>query len=296
MRFMAYICRVFGRAGLLTGLRGSFGECRRSRPKRSNSLKTMNERLILVTNDDGYQARGLAAAIEVARTFGRVVVVAPETAQSGMSQAITMHNPLYLRRMRQEESLEVYAFSGTPVDCLKMAFDYLLRDRRVDLVISGINHGSNSAVNILYSGTMGAALEGSFYGCPSVGLSLDDHSAEADFDAAIVYGRKIVGDLLAAQPELPLCLNVNVPVGRPESIRGVKLCRQNRGFWREEFYRREDPRGREYFWLTGEFINGEPEATDTDEWALRNHYVAVVPVQADMTDYRQLKNLSNVLR
>ena len=148
----------------------------------------MNERLILVTNDDGYDSRGIAAAIEVARRFGRVVVVAPETMQSGMSQAITMYSPLYLRRIREEEDVRVYAFSGTPVDCVKMAFDYLLRDERVDLVISGINHGSNSAANVLYSGTMGAAIEGSFYGCPAVGLSLDDHSADADFAGAVEYG------------------------------------------------------------------------------------------------------------
>ena len=222
----------------------------------------MNERLILVTNDDGYDSKGLAAAVEVARGFGRVVVVAPETTQSGMSQAITMYNPL----------------------------------ERVDLVISGINHGSNSAVNVLYSGTMGAAIEGSFYSCPAVGLSLDDHRDDADFDAAVVYGKQIVGDILAAEVELPLCLNVNVPVGRPETIKGIRLCRQNRGFWREEFYRHEDPRGREYFWLTGEFVNGEPGAEDTDEWALANSYVAVVPVQTDLTDYRQLKNLGNVLK
>ena len=256
----------------------------------------MNERLILVTNDDGYDSKGLAAAVEVARGFGRVVVVAPETTQSGMSQAITMYNPLYLRRVREEEGLEIYAFSGTPVDCVKMAFDYLLRDERVDLVISGINHGSNSAVNVLYSGTMGAAIEGSFYSCPAVGLSLDDHRDDADFDAAVVYGKQIVGDILTAEVELPLCLNVNVPVGRPETIKGIRLCRQNRGFWREEFYRHEDPRGREYFWLTGEFVNGEPGAEDTDEWALANSYVAVVPVQTDLTDYRQLKNLGNVLK
>ncbi|MFR7965832.1 MAG: 5'/3'-nucleotidase SurE [Alistipes finegoldii] len=154
------------------------------------------ERLILVTNDDGYDSKGLAAAVEVARGFGRVVVVAPETTQSGMSQAITMYNPLYLRCVRKEEGLEVYAFSGTPVDCVKMAFDYLLREERVDLVISGINHGSNSAVNVLYSGTMGAAIEGSFYGCPAVGLSLDDHGEDADFEAAVAYGRRIVGSVL----------------------------------------------------------------------------------------------------
>ncbi|WP_300799359.1 5'/3'-nucleotidase SurE [uncultured Alistipes sp.] len=257
----------------------------------------MNRRLILVTNDDGYDSKGLAAAVEVARTFGRVVVVAPETVQSGMSQAITMYNPLYLRRIREEEALSVYAFSGTPVDCVKMAFDYLLRDERVDLVISGVNHGSNSAANVLYSGTMGAAIEGSFYGCPAVGLSLDDHSADADFTAAVEYGRRIVGEVLAA-PELtlPLCLNVNVPALPAAEIRGIRTCRQNRGFWREEFFRREDPRGREYFWLTGAFVNGEPEAEDTDGWALSHGYVSVVPVQADMTDYRQLEQLRDLLR
>ncbi len=198
------------------------------------------EKLILVTNDDGYDSKGLAAAVEVARAFGRVVVVAPETTQSGMSQAITMYNPLYLRCVRKEEGLEVYSFSGTPVDCVKMAFDYLLRDERVDLVISGINHGSNSAVNVLYSGTMGAAIEGSFYDCPSVGLSLDDHGADADFEAAVVYGKRIVRSVLEKKVELPLCLNVNVPVGKPGELHGIRLCRQNRGFWREEFYRHED--------------------------------------------------------
>lgn len=251
----------------------------------------MDERLILVTNDDGYDAKGMAAAISVARAFGRVVAVAPERTQSGMSQAITMYNPLYLTKVREEEGLAVYSFSGTPVDCVKMAFDYLLRDERVDLVISGINHGSNSAVNVLYSGTMGAAIEGSFYGCPAVGLSLDDHSADADFEASVAWGKRIVGDLLSHEVELPLCLNVNVPAGSPSEIRGLRLCRQNRGFWREEFYRHEDPRGREYFWLTGAFVNGEPEAEDTDEWALAHGYVSVVPVQVDLTDYRQLKNL-----
>ncbi len=256
----------------------------------------MNERLIFVTNDDGYASKGFAAAIEVARTFGRVVAVAPETPQSGMSRAITLNTPLFLRRVREEEGLEVYALSGTPVDCVKMAFDHLLCDRRVDLVISGINHGSNSAVSVLYSGTMGAAVEGSFYGCPSVGLSLDDHGPNADFDASVLWGRKIIGELLAHELEMPLCLNVNIPVGRPETIRGMRLCRQSLGYWREEFYRREDPRGRAYFWLTGAFVNREPEAQDTDEWALAHGYVSVVPVHADCTDYRQMPRLADIVK
>lgn len=254
-----------------------------------------DERLILVTNDDGYGAKGLRAAIEVARRFGRVVAVAPAEMQSGMSQAITMFSPLYLRREAEEEWGELYTFSGTPVDCVKVAFDYLLRDRRVDLVLSGVNHGSNSAVSVLYSGTMGAAIEGSFYGCPAVGLSLTDHRADADFAAAIHYGERIVRAVLEHSTERPLCLNVNVPQGEPREIRGIRVCRQNRGFWREEFFRHEDPHGRTYFWLSGAFVNHEPEATDTDEWALAHGYVSVVPVQADLTDYARMPALRQAL-
>ncbi len=264
--------------------------------KRDKTMK--KDRLILVTNDDGFASKGFQAAIEVARSLGRVVGVAPETTQSGMSQAITMYSPLYLKKVRDEEGVTVYSFSGTPVDCVKMAFDYLLKDEKVDMVISGINHGSNSAVNVLYSGTMGAAIEGSFYGCPSIGLSLTDHDHDADFDASVEYGKRVVGQIMEAvergAAEVPLCLNVNFPVARPEEIRGIRLCRQNKGYWKEEFYRHEDPRGREYFWLTGDFVNHEPEATDTDEWALANNYVAVVPVQVDLTDYAMLKRLKGL--
>lgn len=252
------------------------------------------ERLILVTNDDGYNAKGFRAAIAVARTFGRVVGIAPEKTQSGMSQAITMYSPLFLQKQAEEEGVEIYSFSGTPVDCVKMAFDYLLQDRQVDLVISGINHGSNAAVNVLYSGTMGAAIEGSFYGCPSIGLSLTDHDLDADFEAAIHYGREIVGKVLDAEIELPLCLNVNFPIATIDQIKGIRVCRQTNGYWKEEFYHHEDPRGREYFWLTGEFINREPEAEDTDEWALAHGYAAIVPVQVDLTDYQRKKRLEQL--
>ncbi|MEG2613602.1 MAG: 5'/3'-nucleotidase SurE [Alistipes sp.] len=255
----------------------------------------MKERLILVTNDDGYDAKGIRAAIEVARNFGRVVVVAPETTQSGMSQAITMFDPLYLRQVTREPGLDIYAFSGTPVDCVKVAFDYLLKDEKVDLVISGINHGSNSAVNVLYSGTIGAAIEGSFYDCPSIGLSLTDHAPDADFAASILYGERIVRAVLEQMTERPLCLNVNIPKGEACEIRGVRICRQNQGFWREEFFPYEDPHGRTYFWLTGDFVNREPDATDTDEWALAHGYVSVVPVQVDLTEYRQMARLRDVI-
>ena len=198
-----------------------------------------NDRLIFVTNDDGYSAKGFAAAIEVAREFGHVL--APATPQSGRSQAVTLFEPLYLELRHREEGLEIYSFSGTPTDCVKMAFDHMLGDRRVDLVLSGINHGSNSAVNVLYSGTMGAAIEGSFYGCPSVGLSLTDHDADADFGATRHYAREIVKSVLERGDDCsrPLCLNVNVPDLPLDEIRGVRVCRQCRGVWREEFFRQE---------------------------------------------------------
>ena len=180
----------------------------------------MKEKLVFVTNDDGYNSRGIQALLEVARKFGRVVAIAPETPQSGMSQAITINNPLFLREVSKGDGVEVYAFSGTPVDCVKIAFDYFLKGRKVDLALSGINHGSNSAANILYSGTMGGAIESSFYGCPAIGLSLDDHSLEADFEAAKIYSERIVRAVVEANPPTPFCLNVNIPKGLTLSLTG----------------------------------------------------------------------------
>ena len=180
----------------------------------------MSKPLIFITNDDGVRAHGLQAAIRIARKFGDVVVVAPEQTQSGMSHAITMYSPLFLRRVQQQEGLTVYALNGTPVDCVKMAFDHLLKDQKVDLVISGINHGANSAISVLYSGTMGAAVEGSFYGSPSIGLSLLDHDDNPDFTAAEEFGTRIVEGVLRGDFPTPMCLNVNVPVGPVESLKG----------------------------------------------------------------------------
>ncbi len=258
----------------------------------------MNERpLIFITNDDSYLSKGFRHIVELAKEFGRVVAIAPDRVQSGMSQAITINQPLFMRQVEASDGVEIYAFSGTPVDCAKIAFDHFFANRKVDLVLSGINHGSNAAVNVMYSGTMGAAIEGSFYGVPSIGLSLDDHDADADFEGAVMYGRKIIAQVLEAADRLPrpLCLNVNVPRCAVSEIQGIRLCRQTRGFWREDFFRREDPHGREYFWLTGAFQNSEPNAEDTDEWALAHRYVAVVPVQVDMTDYGMLRNLDGVI-
>ena len=258
----------------------------------------MTERpLIFITNDDSYLSKGFRHIVELAKEFGRVVAIAPDRVQSGMSQAITINQPLFMRQVEVSDDVEIYAFSGTPVDCAKIAFDHFFANRKVDLVLSGINHGSNAAVNVMYSGTMGAAIEGSFYGVPSIGLSLDDHDADANFEGAVMYGRKIIAQVLEAADRLPrpLCLNVNVPRCAAQDIQGIRLCRQTRGFWREDFFRREDPHGREYFWLTGAFQNSEPNAEDTDEWALAHRYVAVVPVQVDMTDYGMLRNLDGVI-
>lgn len=257
-----------------------------------------NERLIFVTNDDSYLSKGFRHAVELASQFGRVVAIAPDRVQSGMSQAITINSPLFMRQIERSDNVEIYAFSGTPVDCAKIAFDHFFECKHVDLVISGINHGSNAAVNVMYSGTMGAAIEGSFYGVPSIGLSVDDHSPDADFEGAMECGERIIRAILENEAILPrpLCLNVNVPRCAASEIKGIRLSRQTRGFWREDFYARQDPQGRDYFWLTGAFQNAEPDAEDTDEWALAHRYVSVVPVQVDMTDYRMLKSLDGLIK
>ena len=261
-----------------------------------NKVEKMKKPLIFVTNDDGVGARGLRYAEQVALKFGRVVVIAPERPQSGMAHAITMSRPLYLRKVKEAEDLTVYACDGTPGEGVQMGFDYLFADEKPVLTISGINHGSNSAISVIYSGTMGAAIEASFYGAPSIGLSLVDPDPQADFGGAALYGERIVADVMRAGVKSPLCLNVNFPAVPADRIRGVRVCRQNRGYWKEEFFCRQDPRGRDYFWLTGNFFNEEPEATDTDEWALANDYVSVVPIQVDLTNYEQVGELKKVIR
>ena len=253
------------------------------------------ERLIFITNDDSYLSKGFRAMVNLAKEFGRVIAIAPDRVQSGMSQAITINQPLFMRQVEQSEGVEIYAFSGTPVDCAKIAFDHFFAGKHVDLVLSGINHGSNAAVNVLYSGTMGAAIEAAFYNIPSIGLSLTDHDLDADFEGAVKYGSQIVASVLAGETPQNLCLNVNVPNIPCEEIKGVRVSRQTRGYWREEFYKRTDPHGRDYFWLTGAFSNAEPHAEESDEWALANGYVAVVPIQVDLTAYSQIEQLKSIL-
>jgi len=249
--------------------------------------------LILVVNDDGINAPGILALIAVAKEFGKVVVVAPDKPQSGMGHAITLDSTLHIKKVIIE-GVTAYSCSGTPVDCVKIAVNKLL-DRKPDLIVSGINHGSNSSINVIYSGTMSAALEGSLEGIPSVGFSLLSHSVEADFTASQHYAKKIITQLLQHNYTKNLCLNVNIPNLKTELIAGIKVCRQAKGNWEEEYDERTDPMGRKYYWLTGKFVL-EDEGNDTDEWALANNYVSIVPVQPDVTDYtliNKIKNLEN---
>ena len=241
-----------------------------------------NDKLILITNDDGLYASGLKTLIEVMEEFGKVVLVSTLESMSGMSQALTVKTPLRVKMLEETERRRVYTCNGTPTDSIKLAVNQLL-DRKPNWVVSGINHGANASVSVLYSGTMAAALEGCLYGIDSVGFSLDSFSKDADFSACKKYIR-IVMQRLAIEPLPPgICLNVNVPALAENEIKGIMICRQAKGNWKEEFEKRKDPMGKTYYWLTGMFQNHEPEANDTDEWALTNGFVSVVPVSVDMT-------------
>jgi 5'-nucleotidase len=248
--------------------------------------------LILITNDDGVEAKGLKALIEAVRNLGNVVVVAPADAQSGMSHAITVKVPLRISKVSEEPGLVIYKCFGTPVDCVKMALNHLLAEKP-DLLLSGINHGSNAATSVFYSGTMGAALEGCINEITSIGYSLLNLSHDADFSTAKYYATQITRNILKEGLPKTICLNVNVPDISKDQVAGIKICRQNKGYWQEEFDQRIDPAGKNYFWLTGIFQNTEPDATDTDEWALSNHFVSIVPLQIDLTANDMIVNLSN---
>ncbi len=250
----------------------------------------IEDRLILVVNDDGIHANGLKALTEVAQKFGEVYVVAPSEGQSGMAHALTIKVPIRVHKIIDTPELKSFTCSGTPVDCVKMAINRLL-PRKPDLLLTGINHGSNSSSSIVYSGTMAAALEGCINEIPSLGFSLLDFSKDADFTTAQHFAEIITGETLIKGLKKGVCLNVNVPYISVDKIKGIKICRQNHGVWREEFQLRTDPNGHDYYWLTGEFEDMEPHAEDTDEWALRNNYVSVVPAQFDFTAYQFLDEL-----
>jgi 5'-nucleotidase len=255
--------------------------------------KNQDKPLILVTNDDGIHAPGLKALTEMARKLGEVVVIAPDEGRSGMSHAITIKYPLRLNQVHKEKGLVMYSCSGQPADCVKLGINQVL-DRKPDLLVSGINHGSNSSISVVYSGTMAAAIEGGLHGIPSVGLSISDFSSRPDFSACQHYGMQILENTL--QEGLPdgVCLNVNFPKLPREEIRDIKICRQARGLWIEEFDKRVDPHRREYFWLTGYFDNYEPDDQETDEWALKNNYISIVPVRVDFSDISAMEKLKSV--
>ena len=251
--------------------------------------KKKEQPIILVTNDDGITSPGIKNLIEAAKTLGKVVVVAPDKAQSGMGHAITIGNPLRMDKVDMFGDVEAWQTSGTPVDCVKLAVDKILH-RKPDLCISGINHGANHSINVIYSGTMSAAMEASIESIPSIGFSLLDYRFDADFTAATFYANKIIKTVLANKLDKHLLLNVNIPSVSKKEIKGIKICKQAYAKYKEEFDERLDPHGKKYYWLTGEFINYD-NAEDTDVWALKNNYVSVVPVQFDLTNYTLKKLL-----
>lgn len=249
--------------------------------------------LILVTNDDGITAPGIRTLIEVMNELGDVCVVAPDSPQSGMGHAITVNETLYCDRAVVDEDAiqKEYSCSGTPADCVKLAVNEILK-RQPDICVSGINHGSNSSINVIYSGTMSAAVEAGTQGIPAIGFSLLDYSLEADFSPVRKFVKKITEQCLAHQMPKGVVLNVNFPKLPEKQIKGIKVCRQANAHWIENFDKRVNPLGREYYWLTGDFVN-EDKGEDTDEWALANGYVSVVPVQFDLTAHHAIKDINS---
>ena len=247
--------------------------------------------VILVTNDDGITAPGIRNLVEAVKDLGKVVVVAPDKAQSGMGHAITIGVPLRLSKVNFFDDMDIEAWqcTGTPVDCVNLAVDKVLHSKP-DVCVSGINHGANHSINVIYSGTMSAAVEAAIESIPAVGFSLLDYSLDADFSAARKYAKMIVQQILQTPPEKHTVLNVNFPIAKPEEIKGVKICRQAYAKYEEDFLERQDPHGRKYYWLTGEFVNFD-KGIDTDVWALAHNFVSVVPVQFDMTHYKQKEQL-----
>ena len=245
--------------------------------------------LILITNDDGITAPGVNALISAMKPLGDIVVVAPDSPQSGMGHAITVNSTLYIEKLDHEETL--YSCSGTPADCVKIAINEIL-GRKPDLCVSGINHGSNSSINVIYSGTMSAAIEAGIEGIPSIGFSLLDYSWNANFEASAKYAKIIASRVLKNGLPEGVILNVNIPNVPEKDIKGIKVSRQAKANWVEEFDKRINPMGREYYWLTGKFVNLD-KGEDTDEWALANNYVSLVPVQFDLTAHHYIQTLNS---
>ncbi len=250
----------------------------------------MSKPLILITNDDGYNAKGISALVNAVKNIADIIIVAPDRPQSGMGHAITVNEPIRCFELDFFGDVKAYSCTGTPVDCVKMGL-YLLGGRSPDLILSGINHGSNISTNVLYSGTMSAAVEGALEGVPSIGFSLTTHSSNADFTTSIKYVKIITEKLLNNSLKKGVCLNVNIPNVKAELVKGIKVCRQGRAFWDDTFDKRTDPLGNEYYWLTGSFSSKE-QGEDADINFLKNNYVTIVPTQFDMTCYSSIEELT----
>ena len=251
----------------------------------------MKRPLILVTNDDGINAPGIRTLVSVIKDIGDVIVVAPDSPQSGMGHAITINSTLHSSRITPKNSEIIeYSCSGTPADCVKLAINELM-PRKPDLCVSGINHGSNSSINVIYSGTMSAAIEAGIEGVPAIGFSLLDYSWNADFSHSKDFIRKITLNALNNGIPKGVVLNVNIPAVKKSDVKGVKICRQAKAYWVEEFDKRKNPLGQEYYWLTGKFVNKD-QGEDTDEWALNNNYISIVPVEFDLTAHHAIKGLN----
>lgn len=258
-----------------------------------NLIRMANKRpLILVTNDDGITAPGIRALIQIMNTIGDVVVVAPDRPQSGMGHAITVDNVLHCNPITIDDGPQIeYSCSGTPADCVKMAINEIL-NRKPDLCVSGINHGANSSINVIYSGTMSAAVEAGVEGVPAIGFSLLDFNYKADFKQGKEFVKRITQSALKNGIPEATVLNVNIPKLKEQDIKGIKICRQANGYWREDFDKRKSPFGKEYYWLSGEFINKD-KGEDTDIWALENGYISIVPVQFDLTAHHMIQKLNS---
>lgn len=252
----------------------------------------MKRPLILVSNDDGITSKGIRTLVNVMKKLGDVLVVAPDSPQSGMGHAITVGETLRLTESFIFEGVKAFECSGTPADCVKMARHFVLKDKiQPDIVVSGVNHGSNTSISVLYSGTMSAAIEGAIEGTPAIGFSLCDFSHDADFSHTEEYIHKITKQVLEKTLPKGVALNVNFPPKRHEALKGIRICRQANAKWVEEFDERLDPNGRSYYWMTGNFVNFD-KGEDNDEWAIANNYVAVVPCQFDLTAYAALPLLN----
>ncbi|MBK6966716.1 MAG: 5'/3'-nucleotidase SurE [Bacteroidales bacterium] len=246
----------------------------------------MTKPLILITNDDGIHAPGIRTLIRLMRQLGDVLVVAPDKPMSGMGHAVTITSPLRVHKLAEEPGYTEYSSNGTPADCIKLGQKAIL-GRKPDLIVSGINHGSNSSVNVIYSGTMAAVLEGALENVPSIGFSLNDYAYAADFSKCEPYILVIARNVLSKGLPEYTCLNVNIPAVNGSPIKGIKIVRQAMAYWDEKFDHRKDPHEREYYWLTGVFRNRE-EGEDTDEWAIHNNYVSVVPLHFDLTSHKTI--------